>query len=314
MLYGAMFHHFHDNNKYLNLQGGGSISAIDFHAIIDYMDENFNLISPDEYTNKVSNKGLKESDVCLTFDDSLKSQFDIIYPELEKRNLKAFFFVYSLASSKNPPMFEFFRDFKLSCFNNLDEYYTLFFETIRSKYSKEYGALLHNYKVDYLSSYTFYTVNDKKYRFLRDVILKDKYYEVVLGMIKEKNYSMSPRIENLFMSTEDIKTLYKSGHTIGLHSHSHSTRMNELSYKDQLEEYSMNYDFINSITNDNVTSMSHPCGNYNDDTLKILKKLDIKVGFRDSMIPSYCKSALEIPREDHTNIIKKIRLNKNNGL
>ena len=53
--------------------------------------------------------------------------------------------------------------------------------------------------------------------------------------------------------------------------------------------------------------MSHPCGNYNDDTLKILKELDIKVGFRDSLIPSFIESPLEIPREDHANIVKIIK-------
>ena len=51
--------------------------------------------------------------------------------------------------------------------------------------------------------------------------------------------------------------------------------------------------------------MSHPLGNYNDDTLKILKKLGINIGFRSSLSPSYIKSALEIPREDHANIINK---------
>ena len=40
---------------------------------------------------------------------------------------------------------------------------------------------------------------------------------------------------------------------------------------------------------------------------KVLKKLEIKVGFRDSLFPSKIKSVLEIPREDHTNIINNIR-------
>ena len=60
--------------------------------------------------------------------------------------------------------------------------------------------------------------------------------------------------------------------------------------------------------------MSHPCGNYNDDTLKILKKLGINVGFRSSLVPSNIRSALEIPREDHSNIINKIRKIENNSL
>ena len=91
MIYSAMFHHFHDGIKYPNSQGQGSISANDFHAIINHIDEKFNLITPDEFTQKVVSKTIKERDICLTFDDSLKCQFDIIYPELERRKLKAFF-------------------------------------------------------------------------------------------------------------------------------------------------------------------------------------------------------------------------------
>ena len=314
MKYSAMFHHFHDDDKYPNSKGGGSISATDFHSIIDYMDENYNLITPNEFTQKVVNKSIKEFDVCLTFDDGLKSQFDVIYPELEKRKLKAFFFVYSGAFSKNPPLLEWFRDFRLFFFKNINEYYELFFEIIQSNHSEEYSTFLKNYKPDYLSNYSFYTINDRKYRFLRDMVLKDKYFDVVLSLMKEKDYSISSRKEYLFMSTDNIKKLHESGHSIGLHSHNHPTSLQRLSYKNQLEEYTKNYEFINSITNEKITSMSHPLGNYNNDTLKILKKLEIKVGFRDSLFPSSIKSALEIPREDHTNIIKVIRKNENNSL
>ena len=301
-----MFHHFHDDHEYPNLKGGGSISAIDFHKIIDFIDENYNLLSADEYTQKVLNNKLKDSDVCLTFDDSLKSQFKIIYPELEKRNLKAFFFVYSAVFSKTPPLLEFFRDFKLSSFKNLDDYYELFFKIIKSNFTREYKFFLKNYNTDYLSKYSFYSSNDKKYRFLRDVVLKDKYFDVILNIMKEKNYSIDGKKDYLFMSIKDIQILHKSGHSIGLHTHNHPTRLEDLSYKKQLEEYTLNYEYLNSIIQDKVTSMSHPCGSYNDDTLNILKKLRIKVGFRDSLFPSYIKSSLEIPREDHTNIMKLI--------
>ncbi|SVC60861.1 uncharacterized protein METZ01_LOCUS313715, partial [marine metagenome] len=274
----------------------------------------FNLITPNEFTQKVVNKSIKEFDICLTFDDSLKCQFDIIYPELEKRKLKAFFFVYSGAFSENPPLLEFFRDFRLNFFRNVDEYYELFFETIRCTHSEQYSAFLINYKPDYLSSFPFYTNNDKKYRFLRDTVLFDKYFDVVLSMMKEKDYSISSKKEYLFMSTDNLKKLHESGHSIGLHSHSHPTIIQSLSYKNQLEEYTKNYEFIYSITNEKISSMSHPCGNYNDDTLKILKKLGINVGFRSSLVPSNIRSALEIPREDHTNIINKIRKIENDSL
>ena len=116
------------------------------------------------------------------------------------------------------------------------------------------------------------------------------------------------------MSTNNLKALHDSGHTIGLHSDTHPTQMHKLSYESQLDEYTKNYEFINSIINAEIYSMSHPCGHYNDDTLKILKKLGIKCGFRSSLTPACIKSALEIPREDHINILKMIRKNENNSL
>ena len=49
--------------------------------------------------------------------------------------------------------------------------------------------------------------------------------------------------------------------------------------------------------------MSHPCGNYNENILSYLGSLGIKIGFRSSMNVRSIKSSLEIPREDHANIL-----------
>ena len=165
---------------------------------------------------------------------------------------------------------------------------------------------LNDYQTDYLSAFPFYTENDKKYRFIRDKVLKEKYFDLVFEMMKEKKYSQLQRKEKLFMSVDEIKTLHDSGHTIGLHSHSHPTQIHNLDYSSQLEEYTKNYKFISSITKRKINVMSHPCGNYNDDTLKVLKELGVKFGFRSSLTPSNIKSSLEIPREDHANIMSRM--------
>ena len=59
--------------------------------------------------------------------------------------------------------------------------------------------------------------------------------------------------------------------------------------------------------------MSHPSGSYNDDTLKILKELGVELGFKQIMsiepkkgMKKINNSSLEIAREDHATIIKKI--------
>ena len=53
--------------------------------------------------------------------------------------------------------------------------------------------------------------------------------------------------------------------------------------------------------------MSHPFGNYDSNTLKILQDLGIKIGFRSNTSIKEIKSNLEIPREDHANILKIIQ-------
>ena len=55
-------------------------------------------------------------------------------------------------------------------------------------------------------------------------------------------------------------------------------------------------------------TMSHPCGSYNNNTLKILRKFKVEVGFLAKMLEKNKKkfSMFEIPRQDHADIIKKL--------
>ena len=50
--------------------------------------------------------------------------------------------------------------------------------------------------------------------------------------------------------------------------------------------------------------MSHPCGSYNEDTIKVLSNLKIKIGFRANMNVKDVLGKYEIPREDHSNILR----------
>ena len=57
-----------------------------------------------------------------------------------------------------------------------------------------------------------------------------------------------------------------------------------------------------------VVCMSHPCGDYNDDTLKILDDMGIRIGFRSSLSETTIKGKFEIPRDDHANIFRAMQL------
>ena len=93
MTQGIMFHHFHGKGHAKTL---GSIGEEQFRKILKYLRKKYNLISADNFTDKVIKQKLSSNDICLTFDDTLKCQYDIAYPILKEEKLNAFYFIYSL--------------------------------------------------------------------------------------------------------------------------------------------------------------------------------------------------------------------------
>ena len=117
------------------------------------------------------------------------------------------------------------------------------------------------------------------------------------------------------MNINNIKKLKRLGHVIGLHSHTHPYLLEKLNYNEQMKEYKKNKAFLSKILKCNdgdILSMSHPCNSYNKNTLKILEKLNIEIGFRsstslDNGIKRINNSRYEIAREDHSAIIRMIK-------
>ena len=79
--HGVMFHYFH-NGKGIHKKTQGSIDKSQLSGIIKTIGRK-NILDADVFLNKHIKKKLKPSDVCFTFDDGLKSQFDIALPVLE---------------------------------------------------------------------------------------------------------------------------------------------------------------------------------------------------------------------------------------
>lgn len=297
-----MFHHFHDE-KHLPAQG--SLSSSDFSKMLDWLSSRYNLIGAKEYLGKFEEGYLADNDICLSFDDALLCQYDIALPILEEREIDAFFFIYSSVFSENPDNLEVFRYFRTNHFSDIDDFYYQFFKLIDNELKFEINQHRSKYlSLDYLDSFPFYTENDKWFRYLRDQVLGiQKYEQLMLYLMAKNNFSPNEILDYLWMSEDDVRDIAKSGHLVGLHSYSHPTKISKLSYNDQLYQYSENYKHLTSIVGD-VVSMSHPGGDYNDDTIKILGEIGIKIGFRSNISETTIKSKFEVPREDHANIYK----------
>ena len=301
-----MFHHFH-NDKHLPAQG--SLSSSDFSEMLDWLDDKFNLIGAKEYLKRFEQSQLADNDVCLSFDDALLCQYDIAIPILQERSIDAFFFVYSSVFSGTPDNLEVFRYFRTNNFQDIDDFYSQFFNLVEIEFRNELEQHRSNYqKLNYLSAFPFYSENDKWFRYLRDQVLGTENYEkLMLQLMASKNFSPSEIIKDLWMSEDELKEISTQGHLVGLHSYSHPTQMSKLSYQEQYKQYKKNLEHLNAVVGE-VVCMSHPCGDYNDDTLKILEELGIRIGFRSSLSETTIKSKFEIPRDDHANIYKAMQL------
>ena len=301
-----MFHHFHDSK---HPEGQGSLSGKDFEDMIDWLSHRYQILNATDYLSKLESNCLKNNEICLSFDDALLCQYEIAAPILNKRGIGAFFFVYSSPFCGDPDPLEIYRYFRTTEFSSVDEFYDEFFLQTKTILPESYDEALKKYdRNSYLSAFPFYSENDKWFRFLRDQILGKLNYEKTMKQLMIKHqFNKESASMNLWMRDENIRELFSAGHIIGLHSYSHPTMLHTLTCEQQEIEYMKNFNHLSSVLKASPIAMSHPCGNYNEETLKLLKNFGIRIGFRSNNSITHIQSNLEVPRIDHAIIYKEMR-------
>lgn len=311
-----MFHHFHGG---LHQPTQGSISVEDLNAILQFVDVQ-HIITPTDWLEKLDSDRLDPTDLCLTFDDGLLSQFDIALPLLEKYRLKAFWFVYSGVFEGQIQLgkLEIYRAFRCQFFSTVDDFYTMFFRRIfDTKFGEKASEVLTKFRIgQMLNTFPFYSENDVKFRLIRDLVLERLEYENFMDtIIQEHGLDISELGKSLWMSDANLEYLTDHGHEVGLHSYSHPTVFAELPYTDQQEEYQKNYQHILSVSRRSPMAMAHPTNSYSKETIEILTGLGIHCGFRSNMVPPNLReqpnpNRYEMAREDHANIQQMLGASK----
>ncbi len=308
-----MFHHFHDYK--IHLQGQGSISRDELIKIITFIGRD-NILDAGIFFEKFIKNELKENEVCLTFDDGIKSQVDIALPVLEELKIKSFFFIHSSIFEETPDNMELFRFFRINYFNDInffyDEFYKFLDQNLNNFFEKNNQKIILTKK-----KFPHYSINDIKFRLVRDIYLtKEKYEKIMFEMMNEKKLNFKEIYKKLFFNQKDLKKIDNLGHLVGLHSHSHPSLLENLTYEKQKQEYETNMLKISKLLNkseNEIKYMSHPSGSYNLDTLNILKEIGIELGFKQIMtierekgMKKVNNSFLEIARNDHADILNMI--------
>ena len=309
--HGLMFHHFHDNGIHKKFQG--SISKSQFEKIIKFIGRK-NIIDAKEFIDEVNNKKNKNK-VCITFDDGLLSQYDIALPILNKYKIKAFFFPHTSIFTNSVDYLETYRYFRTNYFNNINNFYASFFQISKLNINKILSQKTFVNEIKRIKKKApFYSQNDIKFRIIRNNVLStDDYNRIMKRMFIEKKFKPSSIKKLLFLKKKNIRSLVKNGHVIGLHSHTHPYRIENLKLKDQKKEYLKNINQISKISDFKKTtyrSLAHPSGSFDIKLFPFFKKQKIKIAFRHIMTGDGKKinrNIYEIARQDHSNILKFIK-------
>ncbi len=297
-----MFHRFHEKKKYL-----GSISSENLEDLILHIGKD-RILSPNDWKNKLVKNNLENHHVCFTFDDCLKSQYNVALPILEKHNIKGFFFIQTIVLDGGLDYNEYFLQKIHLQYNNFDTFYNDFEKYLAIKNQTFLDRKYINYKNDLLDKFSFYTESEVRYRYLRNIFYTYDNFTNKLKTFFSKNNS-SNDYKDIWMTREEIKELKDLGHTIGLHTHNHNVNFTRLSKEVQSREYTVNKEKIEGIIGKRVWASSHPLGLYDSDTIDILKSLGIECSFRsNNLIPEGKKiinpTNFEYAREDVAHIFR----------
>lgn len=299
--HGLLFHHFHDERHPV---GQGSISADQLHDMISRIGRG-NFLDAREWMERARTDRLGKDDLCLTFDDNLRCQYDVALPVLQNLGLTGFWFVYTSPFEGVVEKLELYRFFRSVRFTDFDHFFDSFLSHLEQSGEQPDVRQLITASTarDYLSEYPFYSETDRQFRYLRDIHFGTVRYNAVMdSMIAADGMDISDISRMLWMGDAELRDLQANGHIVGTHSHTHPTRIEMLGDEALRMEHERSHRLLADITGSAPKAMSHPCNLWDERTLDILADLDFEIGFA-ACLDTVRKSRFLHARHDHADVM-----------
>jgi len=267
----VMYHHINEDINLFN-----SISFNEFKSQIDYLNKKFNILSPENFYDKFSKKTINKEDCILTFDDGYLSHYKYAFKYLKKKNLKAFFF--PLINIKNK--FGLHTVNKIQLILNLVKKKPDRLILIQNLLKKKRINLSKIVSTNILKKYrnSYYNENILHLRSSLQRILP---ISVRINLINEIYKTIvNQNFSNFYCKIDQLKEIKNFGNEIGAHTINHDWFSN-LSYRDQSKEIDLSLTYLKKkklIDNDRW-SFAYPFGDYNLDSIKILRKKNCALSF-----------------------------------
>lgn len=279
----VMYHYVRDlkNSRYPGIRG---CDIKDFREQIRFFKKYYNFIKISDIVEAYDNNySLPPHSILLTFDDAYSDHFNYVFPVLMQEKIQGAFYPPVKAVEEHIVLDVNKIHFILAA-TPPHKLVSLINEVKKKldKYRNEFNLNTFDYYYKKLAIANRFDSRDVIFlkRLLQvelDINLRKRItselFEQIIG-VDEDVFS-----RELYMSVDQIKCMASCGMHIGSHGYEHFW-LSSLSKIEQEKEIQKSVSFIKRIGgNPNLWTICYPYGDYNNDTISLLKKYQCKIGF-----------------------------------
>lgn len=281
-----------------------SINPTNLEKQIKHLAKWHNIISNKDLLTSLEKGYLPKNSTALTFDDAHRGQIEFALPILEKLNIKAYFFVPTcILEEKKLPIVEKQRLLQYAKINTYEDFYNRFCDQIYNfvpdlpeEIYRPFPTTVEN-ALDYYAEYSFYTPLERLYRKIRNTMLTNQEFEMIIHLMFKDSFNESEIIEKYFLNWDDVQKIAELGHEVGGHGHAHLLETDvdtQVIHKDVSHALNL----LNKKLNHPVKTYAYPYGIFSQFTEECLKKNNIKTAFTCKPGLGFEGSPLRIDRFD----------------
>lgn len=277
-----MYHYVRDlkNSRYPGIRG---LQTDLFKEQIRYLKKNYTFVKVEEVIAAFSGEFcLPKHPIILTFDDAYIDHFNTVFPILKHEGIQGAFYAPVKAVTQNKVL-------------DVNKIHFILASTPDDKVPallKEIELLLQTYKDEYhLADFSYYfdklaianRFDSKEIVFVKRLLqveLEEQLRNILVDILFDKIVGIPESIfsRELYMSMDQIRCMVDCGMHIGSHGYDHYW-LGSLTKEKQEFEIRKSIEFISSVGGDvNNWTICYPYGNYNEDTISILKTNGCKLG------------------------------------
>lgn len=278
----VMYHYVRDlkNSRYPEIKG---CDVRLFKEQIGFLKKYYHFPTVEEILDAYyNNRELPDKSVFLTFDDAYKDHFEYVFPILEHEHIQGAFYPPVKAVTEHTVLDVNKIHFILAS-TPTDAFDRLLNEVklLLDRYREEYHLESYDYYYNKLATYDrFDTKEVLFFKRLLQVELPEKLRNIMTDklFVKIVGIDESAFSRELYMSIDQIKCMVDCGMHIGSHGYDHYW-LSSLPKEKQEYEIAKSIEFIGMVGGDPKNwTICYPYGDYNQDTIDLLKQHGCKMG------------------------------------